>query len=291
MGGGKVITTVLSKKSYLYLLICFFMFFMVVCRQTSHAAGVNIDVGTIQDLASANWSSPESVINNIGRILGMGGTSMSSWDRILEQLGLKKEDLPVGVQGTDTATILSGIPSSYPESITHTGDAAYGGGSKGYSGRLRQRAGYGGGVKDSATTPVFDPDVLGKMQADFRKDPAKFYSNLYAAQMRWLNTQQATLEAVMDGQAKILDGMQKHMKFVTATLEKSNGETSLMAVAQYQNMLLMTLSAQLSDLATLMALNAKLDIADKQDEIVQALMSVNEEMARETVAVKWEGGR
>ena len=285
--------TILSKRSCFYFLLCFFMFFMTVRCHTSHAAGINIDVDTIQDLAAANWKSPESVINNIGRILGMGGTSqsLSSWDRILEQLGLKKEDLPVGVQGTDTATILSGIPSSFPESITHTGDAAYGGGSKGYSGRLRQRAGYGGGVKDSATTPVFDPDVLGKMQADFRKDPAKFYSNLYAAQMRWLNTQQATLEAVMDGQAKILDGMQKHMKFVTATLEKSNGETSLMAVTQYQNMLLMTLSAQLSDLATLMALNAKLDIADKQDEIVQALMSANEEMARETVAVKWEGGR
>jgi hypothetical protein len=216
---------------------------------------------------------------------------MSSWDGILERLGLKKKDLPIGIQGTDTATILSGIPSAFPESITHTGDAAYGGGSRGYSGRLRQRAGYGGGVKDSATTPVFDQNILGKMQADYRKDPAKFYANLYASQMRWLNTQQATLEAVMDGQAKILDGMQKHIKFITATLEKSNAETSLMAVTQYQNMLLMTLSAQLSDLATLMALNAKVGIASKQDEIVQTLMSTNEELARETVAVKWEGGK
>ena len=245
-------------------------------------------VRTIRALAESDWNHPIVVFENVR---GLIRVTWTAWDEIMGVMNLQQQDLPVMVQGTDTATILSGIPSSFPESITHTGDAAYGGGSKGYSGRLRQRAGYGGGVKDSATTPVFDPDVLGKMQADFRKDPAKFYSNLYAAQMRWLNTQQATLEAVMDGQAKILDGMQKHMKFVTATLEKSNGETSLMAVTQYQNMLLMTLSAQLSDLATLMALNAKLDIADKQDEIVQALMSANEEMARETVAVKWEGGR
>ncbi len=102
-----------------------------------------------------------------------------------------------------------------------------------------------------------------------------------SSQVRWapvIVPSRSVTAAIMAGQAKVLESMQKHQKFVADVLEKSNDETSLMAVAQYQNMLLMTISSQLSDMTTLLVWNTKLGILDKQSELVDSVSSLNDQI-------------
>jgi len=132
----------------------------------------------------------------------------------------------------------------------------------------------------SAGRAFFDPKVLADMQGDYMERPMEYNKKMYESSVRWLNTEQSTLDAIMVGQAKVLDSMQRHQKFVAEILGKSNEETSLMAVTQYQNMLLMTISAQLSDLTTLLVWNTKLGILDKQSELVNSVSSLNDQIVR-----------
>ena len=229
---------------------------------TLDASTVDTVFDGLDTVLSADWSSASSIFGNIMGLLGFGGSP---------------KDTPPAVQQETVKVLLEEIPSAYPASLTPTGGFSAGGDT--YSKRLVKRAGYGGDMR-SAGRAFFDPKVLADMQGDYMERPMEYNKKMYESSVRWLNTEQSTLDAIMAGQAKVLDSMQRHQKFVTEILNKSNEETSLMAVTQYQNMLLMTISAQLSDLTTLLVWNTKLGILDKQSELVNSVSSINDEIVR-----------
>ncbi len=228
------------------------------------ASTVNSVYADLNTAINADWSSPSSIFGNIMGLLGMGGGG--------------SKNVPPAVQQETVKVLLEEIPSAYPVSLTPTGSLAAAGVDT-YSNRLVKRAGYGGDMK-AAGKAFFDPKVLADMQGDYMERPMEYNRKMYESSVRWLNTQQSTLDAIMAGQAKVLESMQKHQKFVDALLKSSNDETSLMAVMQYKNMLLMTVSAQLSDLTTLLVWNTKLGILDKQSELVNSVSSINDDIVR-----------
>ncbi len=223
-----------------------------------------------------------SSLNDIQSMFATDNFSFGNYGRLinmaLNALGIAKginEIFPLVSQQDTARTILKDIPERYKWSLTPTGDFGF---TEKYSTRLAQRAGYGGG--ESAAASIFSTNALKDMQSDFVKSPATYNKKMYESMIRWHNTQQTTLDAIMAGQAKVIESMQKHQEFVAGVLNKSTEETSLMAVAQYQNMLLMTISAQLSDLATLQILNSKLGILNKQSELVQETTVMNDNIIR-----------